>query len=489
MSLLLASARNAAPSPLYRAIWRWHFYAGLYVIPFLIMLAATGLIMLWFTAIAPEFGDWLKVKPQAQPLGITAQADAALMAYPGGKIGQYIAPIAADNPALFRIDTADGARMLAVNPYDGTILRDTSATDTWEEFATTIHGTLFVGEDGGIGDVMIETAAGLGIVLVLTGLYMWWPRNGAKWREKLWPQFGASGRAFWKSLHASTGFWLSLVLVFFFVSGLTWTSLWGAKFTQAWSTFPAEKWDNVPLSDATHASLNHGNTKDVPWALEQTPMPESQVPEPDPHAAHRSQGEDNSAMDHSGHAGHNAIAGTPDGTPVNLESIVALGREIGFAGRFQIAAPADAKGVWTLSQDTMSYDSPDPTGDRTVHVDQYSGQILAEVAFKDYSLPGKAMAVGIALHEGQLGWWNVALNIIYCLGVILLCVGGIVMWWLRRPNGSFAAPPYPANYRLPVAIMVIALVVCVAFPLTGAAIIPFALIDLVLLRSRRTKPA
>ena len=38
----------AANSRLYRAVWRWHFYAGLYVIPFLLMLAVTGFFGLCF---------------------------------------------------------------------------------------------------------------------------------------------------------------------------------------------------------------------------------------------------------------------------------------------------------------------------------------------------------------------------------------------------------------------------------------------------------
>lgn len=476
MSQVQSSARNAAPSPLYRAIWRWHFYAGLYVIPFILMLCVTGLAILWFTAIDPEYGDWLEVAPGNQALTIPAQAEAALAVYPNGRIGQYIAPVAGDNPALFRVDLAEGARMLAVDPYRGTILRDTLVGDTWEEFATLVHGTLLIGEDGGIGDTLIEIAAGLGIVLVLTGLYMWWPRDGITWRERLLPRLTATrhakgGRTFWKSLHGAIGFWLGLILVFFFITGLTWAGVWGEKFTQAWSTFPAEKWDNVPLSDDAHASMNPGATKDVPWALEQTQMPES-----DPHAGH------------SGMSGDMPMD-MPMNTTVTLESIVALGREIGFDGRFQVAAPADEKGVWTLSQDSMSYDSPDPTADRTVHVDQYSGRVLAEVAFDDYALPGKAMAIGIALHEGQMGIWNIALNIAYCLGVILLCVGGIVMWWQRRPAGAVGAPPYPANYRLPGVILLIALGVCVLFPLTGAAIVAFALIDLVVLRSGRAKTA
>ena len=32
-------------NPLYFAAWRWHFYAGLYVIPFLIMLSVTGIVI------------------------------------------------------------------------------------------------------------------------------------------------------------------------------------------------------------------------------------------------------------------------------------------------------------------------------------------------------------------------------------------------------------------------------------------------------------
>ena len=41
----------------YLTAWRWHFYAGLYVAPFLIMLAITGLIMLWAGALVGRDGE------------------------------------------------------------------------------------------------------------------------------------------------------------------------------------------------------------------------------------------------------------------------------------------------------------------------------------------------------------------------------------------------------------------------------------------------
>ena len=61
---------------LYFAVWRWHFYAGLFVIPFIVLLSVTGIIMVWFSAISPEYGERLHVTAGAE-MPITAQAEAA----------------------------------------------------------------------------------------------------------------------------------------------------------------------------------------------------------------------------------------------------------------------------------------------------------------------------------------------------------------------------------------------------------------------------
>lgn len=453
-STIMPQQDAVASTRLYRAIWRWHFYAGLIVAPFLVILAVTGLVMLFVTGVAPEYGDWLKVTPQGQPLSITQQVDKALAAHPGAKLGKYVTPWGPDHPALVRADLDGGNRMLAIDPHDGTILRDVPEAGTWNEFMTNVHGELLVGGTGGPGDYVVETAASLGITLLLTGLYLWWPRNGRRLGAALKPDLSLRGRALWRSLHQTLGAWMSAVLLFFLVSGLAWAGVWGGHMVQAWSTFPAEKWDNVPLSDKAHASMNHGATKEVPWTLEQTMLPKS------------------------GSAA--GLDGLPEGIPVNVQSLAALGRALGFEGRFQIAAPADESGVWTLSQDSMSYDSTNPTADRTVHVDQYTGRILADVKFADYPFFGKLMAVGIALHEGQLGWWNVALNALFCLSVIFACVSGVVMWWLRRPIGRIGVPAYPRDFRLGLGMAVIAVAVGIAFPLGGAAILALALIDFLL---------
>ena len=454
MSDLSSATRDQGSSKLYRAIWRWHFYAGIIVVPFLIILATTGLLILWFTAVAPEYGEWKKLQPAATQLSVSQQIDAALKNFPGKKAGQYVTPWGEEFPALVRVDQDEGNRMLAVNPYTGSILQDVPQTGTWNEFLTNVHGELLIGGNGGPGDFVVEIAASLGVIMVVTGLFLWWPRGGKGFASSLVPRLSLKGRPLWRSLHESLGASISILLLFFLLSGLAWAGVWGGKFTQAWSTFPAEKWDAVPTSDATHASMNHGALKEVPWTLEQTPMPQS-----------------------GSQAGS---AGLAPGGAINFDTIVAFGRTLGFEGRFQIAAPADEKGVWTLSQDSMSYDSTNPTADRTVHIDQYTGKVLADVKFADYPFFGKVMAVGIALHEGQLGWWNVLLNMLYCLSVILMSVSGAIMWWKRKPAGAFGAPRYAQGFQAPAAILVIAVALSILFPLGGLAVLVFAAVDYLL---------
>ena len=445
------SNESAAAGPagkLYLAAWRWHFYAGLYVIPFFIVLAITGMAMAWIAHIDGRDGERIAVAPQAVVQTVSAQAQAAVAAVPGGTLKQYVAPRADDLAAIFRVDADGVATTVVVDPYTAGVITTFPRRSGWYDFADNVHGSLLLGDTG---DLMIEIAASLGMVLIATGLYMWWPR-GSGWRAALVPSFARGGRALWKSLHGVVGLWLSLFLVFFLISGLAWAGVWGAKIVQAWSTFPAEKWDNIPLSDTTHASMNHG-PKEVPWALEQTQMPAS-----------------------GSQAGTAVMAA---GTAVTIDSMDRLARQIGFDGRYQMNLPSGDTGVYTFSRDSMSTDSTDPMSDRTVHVDRFTGKVLADVRFEDYSLAGKAMAIGIALHMGTLGLWSVLANTLVCLCVIFLGVSGLVMWWKRRPAGAMrlAAPSMPRDMPLWRGAVLVGLAVSLAFPMAGITIVTVLALD------------
>lgn len=444
---------RAATERRYFTVWRWHFYCSLYVFPFLMMLAVTGLVMLWISAMTELNGERTKVAVTGAPMAVSALEAAAEAAVPGGAAVTYIEPMGPDRVAVFQVAGEEGDVTVVMNPYTGEVVETFPWRAGWYDFATEIHGTLLIGD---LGDWLIEAAASLGVILVVTGVWLHWPRGRTSWREALLPKLSLSSRGAWKALHGAVGMWMSVLLLVFLISGLSWAGIWGGKMVQAWSTFPAEKWDAVPLSDKTHADMNHGAAKEVPWGLEQTPLPES-----------------------GSLAGTQAVTGA-----VDIDSVVGFARSLGFNGRFQLAIPQEEAAVWTISHDSMSNDGPDPSADRTIHVDQYTGNVLADVGFAEYSAWAKAMAYGIAFHEGDMGAWNLALNTVFCLSMIFLPVSGLVMWWKRRPEGAFrlAAPPAPQGLAFWWGAAGLVVVLGIAFPLGGAAIAAVIVLDLLLLR-------
>ena len=98
-----AQPRSGA-NPFYFAAWRWHFYAGLFVIPFFCTLAVTGMLMLWISWVDGRDGERTPVIPQEAALAVSQQAEAATAAIPGGTLKQYVAPRRDDLAAIFRVD-------------------------------------------------------------------------------------------------------------------------------------------------------------------------------------------------------------------------------------------------------------------------------------------------------------------------------------------------------------------------------------------------
>jgi uncharacterized iron-regulated membrane protein len=446
-----AADAGALPSRFHAVAWRWHFYAGLYVVPFLLMLALTGLVMVFFTGFQTRLGPAVTVSVMDRaPLPVSAQAQAVLELRSQATLSEYVAPATPERASWFVVARDGVTEAVAVDPYTAQVLQLVDKDHTWFAWAEKIHGTLLLGD---VGDRLIEIAAGFAIVMIVTGLYLWWPRGGTRWAQVLLPDLRLKGRLWWRSLHASVGFWLSAVLLVFLLTGLSWTGVWGAQFAQPWGTFPAAKWDAVPTSDATHATLNAGGQHEVPWGLEQTPLPVS---------------------------GSSAGAsGLRAAQPVDLDTVATLAKQLGFTGQHHIQLPQTDTGVFTISADTMSGDLGNPTKDRTVHVDRYSGRVLAEAAYADYPLLAKGMAVGIALHQGDLGLWNAVLNVLFCVAIVFLCVSGIMMWWKRRPARSWrlVAPPVPRHLPLWKGGAVVMCAVALAFPLTGAVLLAVLLLD------------
>jgi uncharacterized iron-regulated membrane protein len=444
---------STSDSNLYRALWRWHFYAGLLVIPFLLALSASGLLMLLSKPIDGLLQqDLTRINAESKVLPASALLSHVQEQFPQSRVKLYIPPAEADHSAQFILEShhvgghhgGHGAPTTTayLNPYNGEILGELDPTTTIYARIQAFHGKLYLDD---LGDSLIEISAGLAILMVLSGIYLALQRHG--WREII-PPTSLSSRTDWRRLHGFIGLVIAIPLLFFLLSGLSWTNVWGGKLTQAWSSVPSTRFV-APPAEETHESMNHEGVHRVPWALEQTPMPQSTL-------------------------------ATDISVKINLDQVTRIAAEQGF-NHFRVHIPADEQGVWTISATTMAGDLTNPLQERTLHLDRHTGDVLADLRFADYPLMGKAMTAGIPLHQGDLGLWNLLVNLIFSALVILMIVGGMMMWWKRRPHKTLSLSPPPAQPTTSKVVVVLMLIAALCFPLSAAAIAVIIAFDLLLI--------
>ena len=440
----------------YNLAWRWHFYAGLLVAPVMIILAVTGIIYLFKPQLDPLlYPHLMRVQAQAQPLPADALLAQAREAYPHASIDQYLPPATADSSAQFILAQEGRTLSLFLDPYSGALLGTQDAFYNLQAMARALHGELMIGK---VGDAIVELAAGWGLVLVISGLYLWWPR-GKGGGGVLWPRLTSRGRLLWRDLHAVVGFWGSLGLLFMLLTGMTWTGIWGKQYAELWNRFPTGMFSEVPLSDVKARSLNQAERQTVPWAVETMPMPMS-------------------GGAHAEHMGHGAPASGPAAPQVSLQAVVDTAERAGVHPGYSVTFPKTDTGVYTVA-----VFADDPRNDATLHIDQYTGRVLADVRYAHYGLVARATELSVMLHEGRMfGLVNQLVVLLICLMVLLGSVSGLVIWWKRRPAKGLGVPPLRHGLPLWKTAVAIMAVIGVLFPLVGASLLVVALLDYGVLR-------
>lgn len=443
-----ASFTGAAAQPvaaergisLYRAIWRWHFFAGLLVIPFMISLAVTGGLYLFNDEIDDTVFAYRNIVPAGtERLPPSAIVATAVESVPGSAAVSYRTPAGADRSARVTVGIGKAKMLVFVDPYTGAILDHVAPTEEFNQVVEDLHSLDYFGKSV---ETIIEIVAGFAILLVFTGIYLWWPRQQTG--GVLTVRGTPARRVFWRDLHAVTGIVAGLLIVFLAFSGLLWSGYWGAtvngKLTAMGLGYPAVLWDQVPTSTKVSTDvLPRAN-----WLMGNAPVPTS--------------------------SGVGA-------EPVGIDRAVAIADEAGMLPGYELALPTDESGVYTAAIFPAEL-----ARERTIHIDQYSGKPLVDVAFGDYPALGKAIEWSINVHKGQeWGRANQLLMLAACLSIVLISLSAVVMWWKRRPAGRVGVPPMPPKRSVYAGLWIMAIFFGLTFPLTGLAIVIMVVADQLLM--------
>jgi uncharacterized iron-regulated membrane protein len=398
---------------LHRWLWRWHGYAGLFVIPFIFFMALTGLPYVWEheleDALHPEYRA---LTPQATRVSYGQQLIAARAACPDMALLKVVLDGKPEHATSFMFGDKGDPLSVYVSPYSGQVITQFREWTRLSFAAISLHGLTFIEP---YGSWLLELLACWGIILCITGVYLWWPRS-TKWSVwgVLLPRLRSDGRTRWRDLHAVTGFYFAAVLALYLFTGLPWTAFWGGKLLST-------------LQDATGQGYLTAMT--------------------------------------------NCCAAPPSSTPASkpapLDSFVAFALAQHLPGNLTIEYPSESGGSMHIFNRVGN-----STQERHYQLDAISAQPFADTAWNAVPFSQKAVALGIDMHEGRLFGLVTQLIATTLACVFMLMAGAaMLMWWKRRPRNKLDWPKLVPRIELPRGVKLATIALGVLLPMFGATVL------------------
>ncbi|EDY83021.1 PepSY-associated TM helix family [Verrucomicrobiia bacterium DG1235] len=405
---------------IYQLVWKWHFWAGLLVSPFLIVVSITGALYVFKDEIERyTHSELLFVEPGETTVGHTALEETIAAELPEAELHYISVSKGSDRSwaAFVEIHQEDGSeqvRFVYFDQYRGKILGHKASDEGFFRIVLTLHRSLLAGTPGRI---IIEVATCWGIISMLAGLYLWWPRKKEKVKGVWVPRIRGNFRVILRDWHTVPGMYLSIFLLAIMGTGLFFTSIWGTGFRLG-------------------TALSGG-------------FPDFYVSPPQ--SAH--------VEDHSLH------------TRISLdEAFTEANQAFPFEGRsYGIDLPHhDTDNAFSIiTEITEPFVELGAT-----YIDQYNGELLLTATNQDLPWRTHAILLFYPIHVGSIfGIGTKIIAVLSCLILTAMCATGVWLWWRRRPKGTFGAPKKTLPKTAPRWLAWLTIALAIFLPMVGLSLI------------------
>ena len=388
-------------------LWKWHVIAGLVSAPFVILLAVTGFFYLFKTNYeAPKQTTITQVKPVGTPISFERQLDIANK-NALKKPNTMVIPQHKNEATEFVSGKFDLKKTIYVDPYLAKVSGVISPKNSLMYKVRKLHGELLLGK---WGTKIIELIASWMVVLITTGLYVWWPSKGWNIKGFFMPRINQGKQILFRDLHVIFSFWISGLLLLTLAGGFPWTDVFGANF----------KWvQKVTNTGFPSTWQGRGFTSNV------------------------------------------------SGKKLSLDGMVATAKALDLEGTVSIGLPKGKKGIYTVSNENFS----NLSAQKKFHFDAYSGALIHQSNWKDVGVLMRGRMWVMAFHQGQFGAWNWWLML--CTAFILFAgsTAAILSYFKRKRKGSWSIPKVPKSFNVGYGVVAILALLSIVFPLFGLSLI------------------
>lgn len=164
--------------------------------------------------------------------------------------------------------------LLFMNPYSGEVLKHKNMSKDFFRFILDGHFYLWLSPN--IGQPIVASATLVFLVMMITGLILWWPKNKAARKQRFSIKWTAKWRRKNYDLHNVLGFYMTWIAIFIAITGLVFGFQWFAK-SLYWVTSGGETMveHKHPVSDTTK-TVEFANMADHLWQEHRKEVRESE---------------------------------------------------------------------------------------------------------------------------------------------------------------------------------------------------------------------
>jgi uncharacterized iron-regulated membrane protein len=243
--------KKANKSPFRKAVGKLHLWLGLASGLIVCFLGITGCILAFEREIENVTQPYRFAETKAQtPLKPSTLGKIAIKQLPGKTLHSISYQPGRSAIATFYNNEPEYYFLIFMDPYTGKVLKTKDMSDDF--FRIVIDGHFYLWLPPAVGKPIVASATLIFVILLITGIVLWWPRNKAARKQRFKVKLNAKWRRTNYDLHNVLGFYMSWVIIFIAFTGLVWGFEWFAK-SLFWATSGGKATTefSMPLSDTT----------------------------------------------------------------------------------------------------------------------------------------------------------------------------------------------------------------------------------------------
>jgi uncharacterized iron-regulated membrane protein len=263
-----------------------HLILGLGSGLIVVFLGITGCLLAFQREIENTFQSYRYVEEQAAavlpPSQLKARAEKEL---PGKHVHavMYNGKAMAATVIFYQFEPENYYYNVYVNPYNGAILKVKNLDRDF--FRIVVMGHFYLWLPPEIGQPIVASATLVFLVMMITGIILWWPRNRKAARQRFSIKWNARWRRKNYDLHNVLGFYMTWVAIFLAITGLVWGFQWFANSLYAAAGGNKSLVYSEPISSVT-ASVHPGKPAiDIVWEKMKAMYPTAEAIEVHPPAS------------------------------------------------------------------------------------------------------------------------------------------------------------------------------------------------------------